>query len=122
MPWTIDPTKFGDQVRIDHRTLCRRIALEIDQRLVLNTPVDTGRARSNWLASISAPRTDTVDVRGQAQAIADAAVVIQQAPEFPVIYLANNLPYIQRLNEGSSKQAPAGFVEGAIDAVTAVFK
>lgn len=31
------------------------------------------------------------------------------------IHLTNNLPYIKPLNEGSSHQAPAGFVEVAIE-------
>lgn len=135
MGWTIDPTKFGDEVRISHRTLCRRLALGIDQRLVLNTPVDTGRARSNWLASVGTSRSDTIEEYvpnskekagelgpNAIAAIQQADAALKTCPDFPVIYLANNLPYIQRLNEGSSVQAPAGFVEAAIDAETSVFK
>jgi hypothetical protein len=30
------------------------------------------------------------------------------------IHITNNAPYIRQLNDGSSKQAPAGFVERAI--------
>jgi hypothetical protein len=30
------------------------------------------------------------------------------------IWILNGLPYIERLNEGHSQQAPAGFVETAI--------
>lgn len=121
MTWTVDPRKFGDQVRISHRQLCQRIALDIDQRLVLATPVDTGRARSNWLASVGQPRTDEVGTRDAGSAIAEAAGVINAAPDFPLIYLSNNLPYIKRLNEGSSKQAPAAFVETAVDAAVRPF-
>lgn len=121
MPWTVDPRKFGDQVRISHRQLCQRIALDIDQRLVLATPVDTGRAQSNWLASIGSPRNDEVGARDAGSAIAEAAGVINAAPDFPLIYLSNNLPYIRRLNEGSSKKAPAEFVETAVDAAVRPF-
>lgn len=118
MTWTIDPRKFGDQVKISHRQLCQRIALDIDQRLVLATPVDTGRARSNWLASIGTPRRDQVEPRSAEETIVEAVGVVDKAPQFPLIYLSNNLPYIQRLNDGSSKQAPAAFVDTAIDAAT----
>jgi len=113
--WTIDPRKFVGQTVREHRRLCQRVALDIDQRLVLATPVDTGRARSNWLASLGTPRTDEVGTRDAQSAISEAAGVIDQAADFPVIYLSNNLPYIQRLNDGSSKQAPAAFVQTAID-------
>ena len=30
------------------------------------------------------------------------------------ILISNNLPYINALNDGSSKQAPAGFVDSAL--------
>ncbi len=30
------------------------------------------------------------------------------------LFLSNNVPYISRLNDGSSGQAPAGFVQAAI--------
>jgi hypothetical protein len=39
------------------------------------------------------------------------------------VYISNNLPYIDRLNKGHSKQAPAGFIESAINAgLTAIRK
>lgn len=135
MTWTIDPRKFGDQVKITHRQLCIVLALKIDARLVQMTPVKTGRARSNWLASIGKPDRSTLPgPTGPAEerppgigpvaqaAIAAAQAVILSAPEFPLIYLSNNLPYIQRLNDGSSKQAPEAFVESAIDIETSVFR
>lgn len=52
------------------------------------TPVDTGAARQGWQLDMSDP----------------------MAPE---IY--NTVPYINRLNDGSSTQSPAGFIEAAID-------
>ena len=30
------------------------------------------------------------------------------------VYISNNLPYIQRLNDGYSQQAPENFVESAV--------
>lgn len=58
--------------------------------LVLATPVDTGQARNGWQIDTTGGQT-TVE---------------------------NRVPYINRLNEGHSKQAPAGFVENVIDDVT----
>ena len=135
MSWSIPPTAFGDVVAEDHRQLCTNVAFAIDARLVKASPVGDpsrwknpksappgyvgGRFRGNWLPSIGSPRTDQVPIRSAAEDLAEAAEVFNAAPVFPVLYLANNLPYAVRLNEGHSGQAPAGFVEGAIDAVVA---
>lgn len=89
----------------------RRTALSIDADLVKETPVDTGRARSNWLPSINTPSSETVGPSGK--------INIQTVlPDFNVltdtIYITNNLPYIRRLNDGHSAQAPAGFVDDVV--------
>ena len=36
------------------------VGRQVGTELVLTTPVDTGEARSNWLASKNAPRGETV--------------------------------------------------------------
>lgn len=114
MGWDFDPRRLADEVSKQHRLLCIRIALNVDQRLVLATPVDTGRARSNWLASLDEPRREIVAPRSEAEAAAETLAIIEQAKEFPIITLSNNLPYIRQLNEGSSKQAPAAFIQTAM--------
>ena len=123
MGWSKSPKSFTKEVKDSHRLLCQKLALDIDRRLVLKTPVDTGRARANWLASVGQPSSEVSgreDPTGAA-AISQAANEITRAQFFPVIYLNNNLPYIGALNAGSSQQAPAGFVEASInEAVRAV--
>ena len=83
------------------------------------TPIDSGWARGNWIPSPDAPVEEAVGTEGDA-ASAQAAqqegiakVAGHQGPS--PAYVANNVPYIQRLNDGWSKQAPAGFVEAAVD-------
>lgn len=70
-----------------------------------------GRFRANWNTSVGAPdltTTHAVDPSG-AMAIANARANMGGAGT--VTYMANGLPYGQRLEyEGWSKQAPAGFV------------
>ncbi len=130
MSWTIDPTKFGDQVVEDHRRLCVAVALAIDRRLVLGSPVGNpdlwkhpapkgyvgGRFRSNWLPSINAPRTDQAPISDAAAVEGEAQEVFSAAPEFPLLFLSNNMPYATALQYGSSTQAPSGWIETAIDA------
>lgn len=92
----------------------RRAALAVDRDLVLSTPVDTGRARSNWLVGVNAPVRAEREPTGTAEAIEAARATIAAAPDRAEIWISNNLPYIGRLNQGHSAQAPAGFVEIAI--------
>lgn len=93
------------------------------------TPVDTGWARANWIPQIGTPRTATEGTREAAEAgnvssagqeAGIASVVTGYKRERGPIYISNNVPYILNLNEGSSKQAPKGFVQNAIAKAIAV--
>jgi hypothetical protein len=121
------------QVQDNTAKIVRKAALAIDQTLVLATPVNTGRARSNWLVSINVPNNDAISpysagVAGSTgsqnaqAAIAQGTQVIgSYKPGDTAIFITNNLPYISALNDGSSKQAPAHFIEQSIQtAVKAV--
>lgn len=111
--------RLGARVESNCHEVAKRAALAVDQAVVLATPVDTGRARANWRVSIGTPllsATDDTDPSGQA-AIDQGRRVIDGFPGGETqIYIANNLPYIGRLNEGYSSQAPANFVELSVDA------
>lgn len=93
----------------------RKAAMAIDQAVVMGTPVDTGRARANWIASINIPSDATTDSTDANGAIVQAAGEIGRydGEKHESINISNNLPYIRKLNEGSSAQAPAQFVEEA---------
>jgi len=98
----------------------RKVAVKVSSSLIFATPVDTGRARSNWYATISSPtnkiNNETRDKSG-ANAIARNNAVISNAKINNDIFITNNLPYIGKLNDGHSAQAPAGFVEKALQAI-----
>ncbi len=94
--------------------IAQKAAIAIDRELVLSTPVDTGRARSNWIASVDTPSDAEGAAESPAAAIARAEAVIKGAGPRQDIWISNNLPYIARLNDGHSAQAPAGFVQSAI--------
>lgn len=88
----------------------KKVAFEALSRIVVRTPVDTGRARGNWQVTINDPaqgEAGDVDRAGSAT-ISKGSVVINQATTGDVIWITNNVPYIVRLAEGWSKQAPAG--------------
>ncbi len=115
----------GRKVEANANALVRRVALAVDTTVVLATPVDTGRARSNWQASIGGPASGARDAyapgtagstagANSREAIDQAKSVIASQRPGQAVHITNNLPYIGKLNEGSSAQAPAGFVETAV--------
>lgn len=111
----------------------RKCALAVDQTVVMATPVDTGRARSNWVVSLDTPATGEIPAyvpgKGQSTAGANAQAAIDQGKEVidrynggVAINITNNLDYIGALNDGSSRQAPANFVEEAVRAGVAAIQ
>lgn len=105
--------------------LMRRVALAVDTAVVMGTPVLTGRARSNWQVGLNAPvnsvKYPAPDKPASPEAgMAEALTTGQQAvAQYKgsdgegEIHITNNLPYIKKLNDGWSRQAPAGYVEKA---------
>lgn len=116
---------IGIRVEKNADAMVRRVALAIDATVVLATPVDTGRARSNWQVQVgSAPagvREPFSSGEHGSTGAANAQAAIEQGKSAIAAYrsgkeihIANNLPYIGKLNEGHSAQAPAAFVERAV--------
>ncbi len=120
--------RLGQQVGQNADRMVRRVALAVDAAVVLATPVDTGRARANWQVEVNRPITATrepyVPGTGGSAGSANAQAAIEQGKSAVAryrgglldasVHITNNLPYIGRLNEGSSAQAPAAFVEKAV--------
>lgn len=126
-------TVVSEKVGKGATKVLRKAALAVDQAVVFGTPVDTGRARSNWVVSINIPVEGTREpykagknlgrdeVQNLSAALEQGMGVIGKAKIKDTIIIGNNLPYIQRLNDGHSAQSPANFVEDAIkEAVKAV--
>ena len=78
----------------------RELTFEAYTRIVERTPVDTGRARQNWGIAPTEPG-DAPDA---------ATVILSNADPMNGYVIYNNLDYIEDLEMGSSKQAPAGFI------------
>ena len=87
------------------------------------TPVDTGWASANWIPYIGKPRRGTAGNRPDPKTGGGASRSVQltQASKILLyrhsqgdIVVANNVPYIVELNDGSSTQAPRGFVQAGI--------
>ena len=100
----------------------RKVALELFKRVIYKTPVDTGRARSNWQVTIGTTASGTVEIddKSGAATMGKAVADSRGFKAGDTIYLTNNLPYIRRLEEGWSRQAPAGMVALTVQEFAAV--
>lgn len=105
------------QVPSDHTDVVKKVALQVLKGVVNKTPVDTGRARSNWMTAVNAVPENTVDQsanisreQASAESINRGVAVIDSVKPFSTVSIANNLPYIGVLEYGGSKQAPEGMV------------
>ena len=89
----------------------RGASFELFKNIVYGTPVDSGRAKNNWILTIdnvSDDKSDIADKTGN-KAIQKASLEINKKLG-KYIYIQNNLDYILKLEYGWSKQAPQGFV------------
>ena len=94
------------------------ITLDVTANLIEDTPRDTSWARSNWVPAIGRSVDETngspLSVSTAAQQAGIAKVATGYTLSKGKVFVSNNVPYILPLNDGHSKQAPAGFVQLAI--------
>ena len=126
--FAVDIQKFIEKTNVKADKVVRKVCLDLMTGIVMKTPVDTGRARANWQASIDTPASGAVtfnadagsgakapgESASSASAISGGLSAVTQATG-RVFWLVNNLPYIYRLEYGAwSKQAPHGMVRTTI--------
>lgn len=100
----------------------QKIAMQCLRGVVLRTPVDTGRARSNWNVSLDGPDTSEQGIDSAEGIISAGSSAILASKPYATIYISNGLPYITALEYGHSKQAPGGMVRLTLDQVAAQFE
>lgn len=123
-----DLNKIAAAFKLDVNTVYRKIAFDLHRKIVMRTPIDTGRAAASWGMAEGEPK-DYVQPEG---AYADPLgasfrlVSVEPGSHMPVIWIFNNLPYIETLEYGGypgdgpktvggfSSQAPAGMVRISI--------
>lgn len=103
---------FGDMVQEDADQIFRIVATEVGASVIDGTPIDTGRALSNWNAGINTPD----DVYRETEDPLDQRTTARLTSEFQGLkfgdtaFVTNATPHIPFLEYGSSRQSPNGFV------------
>jgi hypothetical protein len=117
--------KLGGTITRGVTKLAQDVAKGIGATVVDTTKVDTGLARSNWRATISAPASGTIPAyapgiklgigeganASAAKAQQKQAIERFDAAKHTSIFITNNVPYIGALNNGSQVHAPGNMVQ-----------
>lgn len=126
--------EFVRKTNADMDVVVRKLCFEIGRRIIMRSPVDTGRFVHNWLFGVNYLPTAHLgrrdDPKGQppepvrADAVQRWAEYTQEArADAEVMWIVNNMPYGYRLEyEGWSKQAPEGMVRITLEEVETMMK
>lgn len=117
--------RIPDKIEKEASNVAVRVALTIVNDLVYVTPVDTSQAISNWQVELNSPVDSKISphfpglLGSTANASAVAAYqlaksILETKKPGEKIYISNVLPYINKLNDGSSTQQARGFVQRAV--------
>ena len=104
----------------------QKIGVDALKNVVKKSPVDTGRFRGNWQTTISSTTSNTLkrtDRVGNATINAGTTKIVRfDYKKNKRIFIQNNLPYANRLENGWSKQAPKGMVSQTIQLLNARYR
>lgn len=108
----LDIARFVEKAKGNVDLVIRKIALDVFKRVIIKSPVKSGRFKGNWQVAIGSIPAGTLEVNDK-DGTATIARVTAEAMKLQAgqtITLINNLPYARRLEYGHSKQAPSGMV------------
>lgn len=108
----LDIQHFVDKANGNIDLVFRKISLELFKRVILKSPVLTGRFRANWQVAIGSIPSGTLELNDKTgtATISKVQATALQVKAGQVITLVNNLAYAVPLEFGHSKQAPNGMV------------
>ena len=100
------------------RNMVEQLYLTLVGAGAVPTPIKTGRARTGWVVGTMetdwCPPDMTKNPKSAGEIMDAARAAVAALPRSSVYYLYNNVPYIMKLEQGWSNQAPHGFVALAL--------
>ena len=127
MSFSADITAFVKKAQGRADRVVKKVVIDLGTSIIMKNPVGNpdlwkspapagyvgGRSRANWQYGngvMPSGSIDAVDQSGQ-KTIAALTAGVLTSDGASIHWIANSLPYINRLEQGWSKQAPAGMVE-----------
>ena len=105
-------TEMLDVIEANVDSFLRDVTGEFYREIVRHTPVDTGKAKGNWQIANELNSNVLPRKRSREQVI----VQVPHSIDFgKPVHIFNNVPYIQELENGHSKQQTQGMVKPAIN-------
>jgi hypothetical protein len=116
--------KFNKKAKRKATLKFRGTALSMFSHVILRTPVKSGRLRGNWQSRLNKPASGTLEVNDAtgSKAISEAGETVARAKLGDSIFLVNNLPYAQGIEDGNSQQAPSGMVKVTVAEFQTIMK
>ncbi len=108
---------IGKEIRAELSRTLSSVRVAACEAVVAATPVDCGLAADNWILAVGSPHRGVIGAHEATSPSAQDAG-ISRIEKYDVgkdgkIFLTNDVDYMQHLDQGSSPQAPAGFVADA---------
>jgi len=104
--------------------LKKKIASRVLSGFISKMPVLSGRAKANVIVSLGKRDEtwgDTFDKVGTATLAQGLAVIASDRDPFRILYVQDNVPYIEALEDGHSDKAPLGIAAVTVSEVQARF-
>lgn len=124
---------LANQLEAGVSELTKNVALRVHHEVVMDTPVDKGTARSNWMVTLNHVASGTIpslvpgtsgSTRGRVaqESILRGLVALDTYRAGDTVFITNNLDYIQALNRGWSPQAAPRYVQRAVETGVALVR
>jgi len=104
-------TQARKKVQDNVLTAYQETVKKSSEDMILNTPVDSGKARGNWNTRLNSSDTyinESARDPSGAASMAKNKTVVDRATIKDDIFFTNNVPYIQVLENGDVHHIPAG--------------
>lgn len=113
LSFALQVDQFVRNAKLAPDIVVRKVALGIHRDIVMGTPVDTGRARASWGVGLNRYELVEADITDKSgtQTILRAAARLNTYRPGDSVWIGSGLPYMERLEFGWSRQAPAGMHE-----------
>lgn len=121
-----DLKRASQRIKMDTEKKLRGTCFSLSSKVIKRTPVGNpdlwesppphdyigGTLRNAWRASVNAPSSEvgTTPDEGAGMALGTVNEAVARLGLGNTFYVANNMPYARRVEEGWSSQAPAGMV------------
>jgi len=117
MSFASELSKFTAKAESNTEQVFRASTISLFSSIIKRTPVKSGRLKGNWQIDINQPATgdvsdsDTTPINSlDGSSTRKVVTKVMPATLNDSIYMVNNLPYARIVENGSSTQAPHGFV------------